>query len=773
MKALFQSILSFFCLLSLWQIPAIADLDFGTLKAVPISVISISPEDESKVPVPFGETVKLVAKTFPEGQHVEWSVVSEGLTGGEKAEATIDSNGNLTPTGTSGSGWVRVAATINGEGKREARVFIGCSSCQSGTSCDLYAGVGFVEIGSINFRISLGKAERGLTAGELYIYSKDPGSELATPEALQISTLSENVETTYVDKILRQVITPQAVVLINQLDEKSYEILFYEKGSPGDYVDGVFSPAPTAIPETKWFVEGTAPQQEFKDLFITETRQGKETQYQYSYDNEEKTWSLSSGNGSKLERHKESTNESGDRVVSQITTGLNSEIVSDIEETYHEFEWGEELIQRVVDPGGAKLTTSTRYIEASDGYSRIQSRKYPDGSWERYVYDNQGRITHTYRPYLDSRIDDDDQKHHVIINNYKPLRRDANREEDILKPRIVTELIQDVVVGKTYHLYTTSDDGGRVEITEQCSKQDCKFGDKENLTTVSTYYPENKQKYQSRKLQSVLQPDGSLTTYKYETGQFTPSYEPEKALFTPGEGKAVRKTVFHGTIKAPWGVPFKTTKETIITDWLGNRVMTETYVVTDKNGDGERINWTYNSFSKLGRLIETLYSNQTRTENSWNCCGKASTTNVDGVTTAYEYDDLKRITQQTNLATGVVTKYSYDALGRKLSTTVKGGKLTATSTSEYDLAGRMISTTDHAGLVTNYFYEQTISSVLRPGQRDEVTERFLDGKIKSVTGTGVIDRYYQYGVDKNGYQWTRVTYAKKNSLDMKGKSQTC
>lgn len=746
-------------------IPAYGGLDFGTLKAVPISVISISPKDSSDVPVQFGGSVKLIAETFPEGESVIWSVEPEPGKNGEQANADIDDSGNLKPTGDSGSGWVKVTASIDGGGQKQARVYIGCSTCASDSnSCDIYAGVGFAEVHSINFRISLGTAEEGLPAGDIYIYAKEPNHDLATPKALQVSTLSKNVETLYVDEMLRQVITPQAIVSILQLKKNYYEIFFYEKGAPGEFVEGLFIPAPIAVPETLWQIEGTNPEEEFKDLSITELRQGKETRFLYSYDKDENEWSLASGDGLKLESSKEYIDEAGNRIVRNTITGSDGEIVNVTEETYHEFEWDEELIKYTVDPDNVNLETITSYYEESGaGYGRLKSKVHQDGSWEKFVYDSNDRIIKTIRPWLNSEIDDPENQHQVIVNDYSTLKGDTDLERDDHKARTTTELIGGVATSKSFNVFTTDKNGGRVEISEQCNSQQCAFGDTSNLRTITAYYPEEKDLYQSEKLKSVLQADGRVTTYTYETGMFTPSYDPEKAKFTPGEGKAIRKSVIHGTKEHPNGIAFKTTRETSITDWLGNIVMSETYVITVKQNSSERINWVYNSYSAMGRLIETYHSNQTRTENSWSCCGKASTTNVDGITTSYSYDDLKRVTQQVNEATGIITQHTYDAMGRRLGSTIKNKELASTTSSTYDLAGRVREAIDPTGLVTTYYYDKTVSAVIRPGDKDETTERYLDGKIKSVTGSSVIDRFYEYGINDDGTSWTKVNIARADS----------
>ena len=44
----------------------------------------------------------------------------------------------------------------------------------------------------------------------------------------------------------------------------------------------------------------------------------------------------------------------------------------------------------------------------------------------------------------------------------------------------------------------------------------------------------------------------------------------------------------------------------------------------------------------------------------------------------------------------------------------------------------------------------------RPGGATEITEKYPDGQIKSVTGSGVIAKSYDYGTGGDGTRWTCV-----------------
>lgn len=113
----------------------------------------------------------------------------------------------------------------------------------------------------------------------------------------------------------------------------------------------------------------------------------------------------------------------------------------------------------------------------------------------------------------------------------------------------------------------------------------------------------------------------------------------------------------------------------------------------------------------------------------------------------------------------VITTYKYDVMGRAEETKVTGGDGKSQITeNRYDGLGRIEWTQGPDGLETHYAYpSQLITEVTRPGGATEITERYVDGRTKSVTGTGVVARHYTYGVDEYGNQWTEVQSGSEGS----------
>ncbi len=64
---------------------------------------------------------------------------------------------------------------------------------------------------------------------------------------------------------------------------------------------------------------------------------------------------------------------------------------------------------------------------------------------------------------------------------------------------------------------------------------------------------------------------------------------------------------------------------------------------------------------------------------------------------------------------------------------------------------------------TTFHYDRRKTTIIYPGGGKRITETYLDGRLKSITGSAVVNRFYQYGVNPDGTQWTKETIAKEDS----------
>ena len=267
--------------------------------------------------------------------------------------------------------------------------------------------------------------------------------------------------------------------------------------------------------------------------------------------------------------------------------------------------------------------------------------------------------------------------------------------------------------------------------------------------------------------------DGRVDTFWYEYG----SWDSSSKVFTPGVGTAYRETVIHGTKDFPMGMENQTTRSVLIRDNTAYLVREETQLYT---GSGyqllSRTDYANNpegnplTITKDGRVIQT---------NTYTDGQKMSETDETGIITEYTYDDLGNIETSTKrgVAAGsgyqaqpdIVTTYTYDATGRQTGQVVTAGSLTQTTSSTYDKAGRLETETMN-GLTTSHSYWSggLFHQITQPNGATQVTETFLDGKTKSITGTGVIPQYYSYAIDSSasqlGFQSTTVRTGSENDL---------
>jgi len=742
-------------------------------KAIRITSLYLEDAHEN-YPVLPGDQATMKAKTEPEGRPLIWSIEAKD----EGVEAEIDpASGIIRADEKTESGFITVRATDEEVPcvYKEAKVFIGCPVCAS-----IQPGGGVIELSSIDVFISMGKAKGGYSAGDLFLRADRPSRLLATPLGLSFSSIAKDgVEVLYDEAgALCQVLAPEALADIRVANEYSYDIRFFKPEEVTEKTDGLYGIAPSAEPFTLWRIENPdASPYTYNRLKISEVRNGTTIAHEYAWDESLQAWSLSRGNGLVEETRRQVHDpETNDRIICHSIVDAEGIPASIVRTIYHEFPWGEEIIARVEDPNGAAHTTTMTYYEDPNiegSYGRLCSQVYPDGSWVRYDYDEQGRTILEESPWLDSPVDAPADLARATYYEYAPVDpADSQAPEYRDSPRTVTETIQGIVVSRTYYAYLTTASGDRVEIVERCAHQGAAYGDPENQRTVTTYNPSGTGDAGSGSVKSILYSDGRLDTYTYEYGTFILNEDPALSSFSPGAGTDIRETVVHGTQDHPAGIAFKTTRETSIRDALGNERMRETAVYTVEGYI--RIQWTVQYFDAFGHMTRAVHSNGTQSESTWGCCGKESDTDIQGIRRNYIYDDLQRAVTEIKegVSSGpwpsqsdIYTTYTYDAMGRRLTETTSAGDLSLTIINVYDISGRLLTSIDQAGLITFYSYDPNglVTTVTRPGGATEITTRYLDSRTKSITGTGVIAQYYEYGVNTDGTQWTKVYTDRENS----------
>jgi RHS repeat-associated protein len=638
------------------------------------------------------------------------------------------------------------------------------------------------DVRSVVWEAGLGDLVDGRSAENISIREKILSSAIYGPGALVYTPPAQTSEVEVIrnNSVLRQVKAPQTLADVVTISSSEYEIRYYRPADVGPKSGGIYTF--TAPAYVTWNIKNPDPSTTTR-LLISKIEGGITTdQVEYLWDPSIDTWTHNSGwdrIAQVYSRIKTKTvsypTESSRTETFVVKENNNPQIVSRIARTYLTFPWGEELIQEVVDPGGASLTTSYTYydnIVEDHRYGKIKTIVFPDGSWEKYDYDFDWNVASIMRPWKDLSLETA-----TPANSRMTLYGYINSDNGVFGvsgflrfPYDIEEQIGGVTVRKTrINRSMPSLDPEPLVSEAEASYSDSDNGAAVNLITqtITTRFYHTATQFLANRISSVVYPDGRKDSYTYEKGNYVPNADPSLSQFTPdANGVAERETVVHGTTSSPNGVAFKTTKEVIVRDQQSNDVLQETYVY---DGTGyERIAWTVNDYDGRGhRLMSRDHRGQVTTA-TWSGEQKTSEIDATGVETTYSYDSLNRLKTQTRkgIAAGggfpaqndVVTTFSYDAEDQQIGEVVTGGSLSLSSSRAYDKARRLIRETDQAGLTTTYSYsnggrKQTIT---RAGGATEIIDKYLDGEMKSITGSSEVARYFDNGVNADGTRWTQV-----------------
>ena len=733
-------------------------------------------------PIEPGRTATLAvgSSLSPCPRTLSWSVSTfEGT-----ARASISgsaSGGTAVLTDVSGEGWLKIAAKdIDSECEAEALLYVGCERCESDDS-DCGPGVGRFELDDgVKASFGLGKSFQGRSAGSPLFFPDDPSQRAASPSGLKAAAFPGDVEILRdADGALRQVASPQSLADIAS-GEDFFEIRFYLDEDRGEKEGGYFTVADGAEPFVVWKVEN--PDGDRGALKITEYREGAErSAVEYARDAD---LIMIRGGGLQVStEHEEEPEESeSDRIVVKTVEDGRGSVSSKIRRTWRQFEWGEELVEKVVDPDGAALKTAIEYfdVQGEPGYGKIRRIVNPDGSWKRFEYDVYGRRTKEVACLLDeTNSDADESEVRAVYCDYSPRHyQDLDLAEHWNLPRKIVETIKGTEVSRTWKVYLYID-GYSAEVVERATDQSCVwFGDSKNLRTFKLFDLIDGSRPGSGRPKRIAHPDGTREEYEYEWGKFEYE-EPEDPhpwgySFAPGpfpENTDVRTTAVRGTVAHPDGIPGKTDRRIEIADRLGNVLGGR--VDACELDDEDEIEYGFVSaergiYDERGRLVEYYGHDGSERLVEWGCCHRQSETDETGMTFVYVADPLGRISSRTHdrkYRPDLATLYEYDASGRTISETHETDGLELAVSYEYDLAGRLSKTIRPGGLATlrEYSPDGRATTTTRPDGGSEKIERYADGRVKSATGDGIADRHFSYGANPDGTRWARTDWGSMGS----------
>lgn len=546
-------------------------------------------------------------------------------------------------------------------------------------------------------------------------------------------------------------------------------------------------------------------------LQVVERRNGNNltNDLQFTGNNTAGTWSLRYGSGQteRLESRSISFDtSSGTNRIENVEIKYASAGVADYKakETYRLFQWGFELIETRVDPDNNTGTPNdlVNTIEFNTdpldeaSYGRPKWFVYPDGYWERRIYDDffvPGAVRKVLSPRHDGPATPAEATEE---NSVVALYEDYNLLDGVPEVIMRTVPVDDNV-------------GFRKEIHERMTSNDLdlsavgKFHNEGTTIFVgdetSTY---NDIKGFGYSFHNVYENDGrSAGRYSYfHGGTFSSSN-----LFTVNsthawDGPDWRKSTIYGgqqsyldsdvnnvqEVSSAEGQPLywldyqrallhpnRSWKETEIYQ-AGSVVQKEFYIFTGVAGPtnepqfellyadrylndalGHATNITRTDASTA--VTRVLYEANYRGTNTFDGELKLWEKDEYGIKTLFAYDSQKRLSETRKEGVAATAEYAaqpdivrnitYNAAGDVLTDVSSAGSAPAmATTTAYDFARRPVQSTDTNGLTTQLAYElggrRAVTTL--PSGSTRIEEKQLDRRLKSITGTGVVAEYHDW-----------------------------
>lgn len=592
---------------------------------------------------------------------------------------------------------------------------------------------------SVDMLFYLGRRTDGSGAGMLAVTGTSVSPVLYTPAGLQLlAGTNPEVEVIKAGNDIRQVKAPEALADVVTLTPSSYEIRFYLPSQVGALSGGVYPV--TGQPFVAYLAENPDAGTATNRIRFTETRGAVQKATLYTYDSGTGTIAMSTGNGLRTEQLQ--TTVAGSTVTETRTIkDASSQTVSVVQETKQDFAFGRNVVQRVLDPAGAHLSTTYAYYtdSAADGgnYGQVKQVVDESGHWTRYTYDSLGRPATTVTQYLDSAVGSADSANRVTSITYGTI---PDQDGDAAPEQLVTttQSLLGQEIGRSYEvifsqLGTAFGAGVETRWSIVCTAAGAPWNASGNLVTKRRTLANGT--WLGRPV-TELRPDGTLTTYDYAA-----------------DASHLTTTILTGQADGTGAAVAAGTRTVLVETLVGQLVSRDAY---DYPSNTLLTSETVSQTDSLGRPTRIDFLDGTHELRSYACCGLDMMTDRQGIVTSYNYNGLGQVDRETRA--GIALGSTLDPNGRLLSRTRIGtdNSSITTESHHYDLAGRLTWSKDALNRQTSFSETfdgsgHKVRTTTNPDGGTVVQTYAKDGALLTVTGTAAPQKLtYEYGVATDG-----------------------
>ncbi len=603
---------------------------------------------------------------------------------------------------------------------------IQCSGCGGG-GCPGCTALNFpgkvcVKTGSAHIEVSLGPGLFGDSAGYFYTRLDEP-----TTNCPEVNVaLSADANTSLNNGIL-QVVSPLTYAWFST-NGNGFSMIFSNTTGQGlGSVTLSQSPTQVVVLQTSWV-----------------TNFGSTTNF-FNYSTNSGQWDLVQGGGVRTEtRIPVWDNNQSTRTDTIIIKNGDGSVATQSTNYYRLFPWGETLVQQTVGTGDAARTTTWTYYEPSEGtnYGQVKLLAEPSGRWEHYDYDGAGRLIKRVSQFgNNSSTNYVEGNNRVALTSYDDVHGIVTNIEQLLGQE----------VSRSYEVHTVNTAAGVERVQSiQCTVAGAGIGHAQNLTNTVWRTADAFLTGRAGDMLFELRQDGTVSSYTTVTNS---NHRTNTVCTGVPDGS-------WSTILAAWSSWANVVDGTVsvsVSGLWGQPILEQTWDV--KSGKlTQQQTYAYTSGDLLKRPDAVAYLDGTTEYYAYNCCGMSTSTNRDGVGTAYIYDTAQRQIGTSSL--GIDTINLMDGSGNVTNTTRTAGTNTMwLRQATYDNAGNLTSQTNGLGGPTVYYREingsgETVLTTIFPDTGTSYTTYYQDGTVKSISGTAVAPRFYTYGADANG-AWTK------------------